>query len=182
MKHLALITTALFLLSGCVQQADTGAEEMDELSKQNVELVKKLLASFENEDLEATKELFAEGCEWYGPRDDQYDTVDNDFWAGVEDWYNTVDSLKYDVIAILPHTVEEGDLEGDWVFLWCFENWYSIENEKSLRILWHCPMLIEDGKIVYVASIWNQWDLYKQLGAKLEWEDDEGEDEDEDTD
>ena len=33
----------------------------------------------------------------------------------------------------------------------------------------HTPMRIEDGKIAYMASYWNQWDLYQQLGAELKW-------------
>ena len=170
MKKLALLTAILFALCCCTNQAPEEKTELDETAKLNIEVVKKLLKAAENEDIDAWKEVVSEGTVIHGPQHDYYDTLTSE---GIQEWFNNVDSLKFDVIKILYDVVEEGDLIGDWVLLWCYESWYSVKDEKKVKILWHAPMRIEGGKIVYMASYWNQWDLYKQLGAELEWEDDD---------
>ena len=165
-----LFAAAIIILAGCSSpEAGNGKDEQCELNKQNIELVKKFLKASENEDIEAWKEVMADGAVWYGPRYEQYDTVDADFWEGIKGWFKSIDSVEFDVVEILAHNIEEGDLAGDWVLLWCFESWYSLEAEKKVTVFWHAPMRIEEGKINWVTSMWNQWDLYKQLGAKLNW-------------
>ena len=38
-------------------------------------------------------------------------------------------------------------------------------------IMYHSTEMIKDGKIFMEANYWNQWDMYKQLGAELKWPD-----------
>jgi ketosteroid isomerase-like protein len=178
MKQFTLLATAIFFLVSCTQLAGPEeAKELDEVAKQNVEVVKKLLNAFENEDIPTILELFPEGAVIHGPMHDFYDTVDDGFSEGIEKWLTNVDSLKFDVISILPQSVEEGDLAGDWALLWCYESWYVVETGKHVKIMWHAPMQIEDGKIVFMASYWNQWDMFKQQGAELKWPEKEKEEE-----
>ena len=166
MKQLFIFSVALLLLAGCTPQADT--KVVDETAKQNVELIKKMLTAYENEDIETIKEVYAPNCMSIGPRHDQVDTT----LSWIEDnmnWFESSDSIKFDIIKLLPQTVDEGDLAGDWVLAWVNIYWYDIKAEKKLIAMWHTPFRIEDGKIVYEVSYWNQWDVYKQLGAELKW-------------
>jgi len=55
------------------------------------------------------------------------------------------------------------------VLVWSNITWYDIKAEKKVKIMWHSPMRIEEGKIVLEVAYWNQWDLFKQLGAELKW-------------
>ncbi len=167
MKNLTIIAIALLVLAGCAQPVDTGKKELDEVSKKNVEVVKTMLTAVENEDIEALMEVYSPELVSYGPRHDQewhWDTLNS-----TKKWFESVDSIKVGIIAILPHTVEEGDLAGDWVMVWANLSWYNPKAEKKVKIMWHSPYMIEDGKIVQEAAYWNEWDVFKQLGAELKW-------------
>jgi len=169
MKHFSLLAIVLFFIVSCTQVADTGKKELDEVSKQNVELIKKWVQAHENEDIETLREIYSTELVSLGPQHDQewpYDTLNS-----TEEWFQSVDSIKFEVINILPKTVEEGDLAGDWVLIWANLSWYDIKSEKKMKIMWHSPMQIEEGKIVLEAAYWNQWDLFKQMGAELKWPD-----------
>ena len=166
MRTIAFIATALLLMVSCTQQADTGAAEKDELAKQNIEVVKKFLTALEEENVDAAMELLSEECINHGPILGKYDTLSRE---DLQAWVNNVDSLDYGVVKIMHESIKEGDLAGDWVLLWCHNSWYSVKAEKKIELMSHTPMRIEDGKIAYMASYWNQWDLYQQLGAELKW-------------
>jgi len=177
MKNLLFISAAILFLAGCTAPTDT--KEVDELAKKNIEVVMNLLEAFENEDMEALKELWAEDATLYGPLHDQMDTV---VPGDMQVWFDHADSIEFDVTFIMHEVIEEGELAGNWVLLWCFESWFEVEAEKRVTIIWHAPMQIEDGKVVHMTSIWNQWDLYKQLGYELEWDDDDDNEHDDDDD
>ncbi len=168
MKQLALITTILFLFSGCKQATDTGSAEQDELAKQNIELVKKMMAAFENEDIETLMDIYSPDAISEGPmlkHEFPYDSI----MAGNAEWFASSDSIKWDVNHIMATKVEEGDLAGDWVLLWAHVSWYDLESGKTLEVRYHSPLQIEDGKIVFEVGYWNQWDVFSQLGAELKW-------------
>lgn len=166
MKQLFIISLALLLIAGCVPQADTKVS--DEVAKQNVELIKKVLKAYEDENIDAIKDAYAPNCMSIGPRHDQVDSTLSWMEGNVE-WFESIDSFKVEIIKLLPYTVEEGDLAGDWVLAWANLYWYNIEAGKNLIAMWHAPYRIEEGKIVYEVSYWNQWDVFKQLGAELKW-------------
>ncbi len=166
MKKLFVITLAFLLIAGCTPQADT--KELDETAKMNVELVKKTLKAYETEDLDVIKEGYAPNCVSIGPRHDQVDSTTS--WIeSTSGWFEAIDSFKADIIKLLPYTIDEGDLAGDWVLAWANLEWYEVESGKTVFVMWHSPMRIEEGKIVYEVSYFNQWDVFKQLGAEMKW-------------
>ncbi len=173
MKKLTLLTVVLVAICSCTQQVEPPTKEVDETGDKNMEIVKKLFAAQEAKNVDAMREIFAQDAIVEGPNYGSIDTMNAKAFAGQEKWLGNLDSLNYRVIAIMPHSVEEGNLAGEWVMVWAVASWYNIEAEKKVSIYYHAPIQIKDGKIVYMASYWNQWDLYKQLGATLEWDDDE---------
>ena len=52
MKKFTILTALFVILAGCTPRADT--KEVDEVGKQNMELVKGMFQAFENEDIEPT--------------------------------------------------------------------------------------------------------------------------------
>jgi ketosteroid isomerase-like protein len=178
MKRIILLPVLLIFIAGCTQVAD---QAKTETAKQNVELVKKMIQAYENEDLATLGEIYSPDLKNYGPMIDlvfPYDSV----LEGNKGWFKMADSIKYDVIAILAHTVDSGDLAGDWVMLWANVSWYDIKPAKKVSVMYHSPMQIKDGKIVQAVDYWDEWDAYKQLGAKLEWPDNDDEGDMEDND
>ncbi|MFC2115114.1 nuclear transport factor 2 family protein [Bacteroidota bacterium] len=169
MKQIAFLASALIFLVSCTPQAETETKEIDEVAIQNVEIVKKLIQTYETEDLDAMKELYTPDAVFIGPKYEDADTMSEKYWESMTKWFDAIDSMKFDVVAILPQVVEEGDLAGDWVLLWANIDWYETESGKTMHILYHSPIRLSEGKIVYEVSYWNQWDLYKQLGAELKW-------------
>ena len=168
MKKFTLLATAIVLMVGCTQKAGTGSGEMDELAKQNIELVKKMIQAYENEDVEALKEIYSVDLESRGPLHDEswpYDSI----IKGNAGWFEMADSIKYDVDYIMHEVVEKEEIAGNWVLLWATISWYNIKSEKTYMVDYHSPIRVEDGKIVYEHSYWNQWDYFKQAGAELKW-------------
>ncbi len=105
MKQFAFFATALLLLFSCTQQTDTETKEIDEVAIQNVELVEKLIQAYENEDIEALKEIYSPNTVSIGPRIDMVDST-LAFLKSNEEWFIASDSIQFDVIAILPQVVE----------------------------------------------------------------------------
>ncbi|MFC2113040.1 nuclear transport factor 2 family protein [Bacteroidota bacterium] len=176
MKKLTILTAILIAFCSCTQQAEAPVKELDETAKQTIEVVKKLIAAYEAEDMEAIKTLYAPGAVSVGPRHHDMDTVDAEMYKDMEAWFASVDSMKYDVITILYESGDEGDLAGDWALVWADVSWYSVKADKTLKVMWHSPMRIENGQVVYEVSYVNQWDLYEQMGAELKWDDDDEDD------
>lgn len=169
MRKLTLLTAILIALSSCMQQAEEPKKEVDENAKMNIEVAKKFMKAMEMEDIQTYQSLLAEDAVFVGPVYGSETKTDSAHFAGQAKWFESVDSLQYNVLSMLHETVDEGDLAGDWVLIWCYPSWYAIKYEKSVKIMAHFAMRIEDSKIVYGVSYWNQLDLYKQLGAKVKW-------------
>jgi hypothetical protein len=173
MKQLTSIALVLLIIAACTPQTET--KEADEVGKKNVELVKKLIAAYENEDSEALKEIYSVELESVGPQHGEswpYDSI----IIGNENWFEASDSITWSVDYILPLTVTDNEeLAGDWVLLWCDISWYDVKSGKSLIVDLHSPFRIENGKVVYEHSYWNQWDAFKQMGAKIKWPEEEKE-------
>jgi ketosteroid isomerase-like protein len=170
MNKLVLLPVVFFLFTGCTQLAEKGKKEHDETAKQNLELVKKMVQAYENEDMAALREIYSPDLQSVGPQvkyDFPYDTI----MASNEDWFKQADSIKFDVDIMLPEIVKEGDLAGNWVLLWADISWYDLKSGKKLKVMYHSPLRIENGRIVFEAAFWDEWDAFKQLGAKLEWPD-----------
>ncbi|KKK74634.1 hypothetical protein LCGC14_2881820, partial [marine sediment metagenome] len=87
-------------------------------------------------------------------------------------FYEAWDSIKFDIQYIMHESVEDSVKE-DWVLSWAVGSMYSIEAEKSVKVMLHNALRIENGKIIYSIIYWDRWDLFEQLGAELDWGDDD---------
>ena len=168
MKNLFILFCVILLFASCkpvTPPPDTTKKEKDSV---NIALVKAMFKAMENENLEAVKGFYSDSVGILGP-------VFNE-WIGKEQMvkdmvgmFETSDSIKVNIFAIMAQTVEEGDLAGDWVFQWSDVSWYEVKAGKKITIMYHSAEKIQDGKIVLEGNYWNQWDMYKQLGAELKW-------------
>ena len=168
MKNLLLFFCVVFFLVCCkpvTPPPDTAKKEKD---SENVALVKDMFKAMENEDIEAVKGFYSDSVGITGPVFGE--------WIGMEQmvkdltsFFEEADSIKCNIFAILPWTIEEGDLAGDWVLQWADFSWYEVKAQKKIMIMYHSAERIQDGKIIVEGNYWNQWDTFKQLGAELKW-------------
>ncbi len=167
MKKLFLLFITIILLIGC-KPPPPPEETKDVKSTENITLVKDFYKAFENENIEAMKGFLSDSVVSYGP---SFDLTEN-LEEFVKSWTQTfidIDSMKIDIFQILAETLSEGELAGDWVLQWANVSFYVPSSEKKVKLMVHTAQMIEDGKISILANYWDQWDMYKQMGAELKW-------------
>jgi hypothetical protein len=81
-----------------------------------------------------------------------------------KNWETTYGSMKYDRIAALSHTEQEGPLKGDWVLEWGSLGVTYKNGRPPVSIKIHVVYKIIDGKISYASSYYNEADALKQQG------------------
>ncbi len=168
MKNLFLFFCVILFFAGCkpiTPPPDTAKKVKDST---NIALVKNTFKAIENENLEALKGFYSDSVGVVGPAFNS--------WIGKEQliknlasWFESADSVKFDIFYILAETIEQKDLAGDWVLLWADASYYDVAAQKKIKFSYHAGEKIQDGKIVIEGNYWDEWDIYKQLGAELKW-------------
>jgi ketosteroid isomerase-like protein len=178
MKQIILLIAVVIALCSCTPQPAEDTEEQDATAKLNIELVKKMFISIEEEDIETLKEILDTSFTEIGPGiDDELsyaETIEGNIY-----FYEAWDSIKFNLQYIMHETVQD-DVKEDWVLSWSLASMYNIELEKSFKIRYHNASRIEDGKIVYTIVYWDRLDLFEQMGAELDWGDDDDDEEHDD--
>ncbi|MCK4750279.1 MAG: ester cyclase, partial [Bacteroidales bacterium] len=115
--------------------------------------------------IDAWRELCTEDFVTWGPAFESESNLE-EYIESMKGLHDAVDSMKSETIAILPHTVEEGDQAGDYVFWWGINSGYFLEEGKSVKLMSHTVYNIEAGKIKWNADYWDTGDLERQLSGK----------------
>ena len=168
MKNLFLFFCVILFFGSCkpvTPPPDTAKKEKDSI---NIALVNDLFKAVENENIEAIKGFYSDSVGILGPNFNEWIGFE-EMVKGMTSWFEEADSIKVNIFAILAQTVEEEDLAGDWVLLWSDFSYYDVKAEKKINLMYHATEKIQDGKIVIEGNYWNQWDMFKQLGAELKW-------------
>ena len=135
MKKLTILTAVFLILAGCTPQADT--KEIDEVGKQNMELVKTMMQAYENEDIETLREVYSPDLVSDGPTIEEGIGLEKMLELN-QQMFESVDSIMIKVTGMLPHTVEaevDEDLAGDWVFFWAHMGWHHVESGKTVSMV-----------------------------------------------
>jgi ketosteroid isomerase-like protein len=157
------------LLISCTTTPDPAIAEAEAAAKakaeENVALVNQFMDAFQSGEVEAWGEICAEDFVTWGPGIESESNLEG-YIESMKGFYDAVDSMKSETIGILPHTVEEGEQAGDYVFWWGFNSAYFIKEGKRAKIMIHTVYKIEDGKIKWNADYWDTGDLEKQLSGE----------------
>ncbi len=170
MKNLSLLVCVILFFASCNQPkppADTAQKVKDSV---NIALVKDLFKAVENENIEAMKGFYSDTAAIVGPNFNEWMGLEETI-KGMSGWFEEADSIKVNIFAIMAQTVKEEDLAGDWVFLWADFSYWDVKAAKKIQLMYHGAEKVQDGKIVLEGNYWNQWDMYKQMGAELKWPD-----------
>ena len=166
MKQILTFVLLAGLLISCntgpdpaIAQAEAAAKAKAEA---NVALAEKFIAAFESGEMEAWREICSEEFVTWGPGIESESTLD-EYIESMEGFHEAVDSVKFETIAILPHTILEGEIAGDYVFWWGTNSGYFVEEGKSVNLMLHTVYKIVDGKIEFTADYWDTGDLKSQL-------------------
>ena len=170
MKHLFTFALLAGVLFSCTPTPDPAIAEAEAAAKAaakakaeaNVALAEKFMATFEAGEMDAWKELCTEDFITWGPGIESESNLD-EYIESMKGFHEAVDSMKFNTIAILPHTVEEGEQAGDYVFWWGSISAYFIEAGKSVELMLHTVYSIENGKINWTVDYWDTGDLKRQL-------------------
>lgn len=169
MKNLFLFFCVIFLLGGCKPVIPPAQDEAKKAkADSNIALVKDLFKAIDNENIEAMKGFYSDSVGFVGPSFNSW-TGKEQMIKSMTGWFESADSVKFDIFYIMAETVEQEDLAGDWVLLWADVSFYDLNAQKKIMLMYHATEKIQDGKIVIEANYWNEWDVYKQLGAELKW-------------
>ncbi len=168
-----LFTFALLagLLISCTPKPDPAIAEAEAAeaackakAEENVATVKKFISAFESGDVELWREICTEDFVTWGPGIESEASLE-EYIESMKGYHEAVDSMKSNTLAILPHTVEDGELAGDYVFWWGTNSGYFIEAGKSVKLRLHTVYRIEEGKIKWSSDYWDTGDLKGQLSG-----------------
>jgi ketosteroid isomerase-like protein len=171
MRHLLSFALLAGLIVSCTSTPDPAVAEAEkakaaakEKADANVAVVEKYLAAFETGDFESWREICTDSFITLGPQISSQASLD-EYIESMAGFNEATDSARIHTIAILPYTVEEGDLAGDWVFWWGTNSAYFVKQGKSVEIMIHTVFKMKDGKIEWEADYWDTGDLQKQLAG-----------------
>jgi len=174
MKKLFAFALIAGLLISCTSTPDPAAAEAEKAkveakakADEHVAVVEKYLSAFETGDFESWRGICTEDFLTYGPQYDGEGTLD-EYIGSMNSFEEVSDSLKSRTIAILAHSVDEGDMHGDYVFWWGINSMYFIEAEKHVKLMIHTVFKMKEGKIEWETDYWDTGDLKSQLSGDKE--------------
>ena len=171
MKKLLILFLAAGIIVSCNTTTDSSSDKTKAAEKEKAEkhvaLVKEFIAAFDSGEVENWRDLCTDDFVTYGPKTGDEATLD-EYIESMQEIYDAIDSLKSNTLAILPHTTDDEDLAGDYVFWWGSNSAYFIEAEKSVEIRLHTVYRIVDGKISFTSDYWDTGDLASQLKGEGE--------------
>jgi len=165
MKKFILLLGIVFLMFSCTQAPAPADDVKEDLSKENVALVKELINAYQTEDVEKIKSLLSDSVVIWGPGGETVG-IEN-VMKEMNGTFEALDSIKFDVFAKSTESIEEGELAGDYVLLWSTVMAYNVKFEKSFKIEMHNVYKVADGKILMEGNYYDRVTMFKQLGYKI---------------
>jgi limonene-1,2-epoxide hydrolase len=161
------ILSLLLLLVALVSCNDASQKQ----SAESVAVVEKYKAAVEAMDIAAMDSLLADNYMGYGPS--VSDSVNK---AGaLENWKinveNLYESIRFSNVQNLPTTVTEnntGMVPGNWVSSWSLATIKYKDGRGPVQMWVNVEYRIENGKIVYTRTFYDEADVMRQLNYSME--------------
>ena len=161
MKQLILVATISISLFACTSSAD-------KKEKANLAIAEKYMQAVETKNVALMDSLLAENYIGYGPS--VGDSVNKEEaimnWKdNTENLYESFEYTRHKEIAV---TVKEGEVKGDWVLNWAYLTLKFKDGRGPVHVWVNIVYMIENGKIVYSRTFYNEADVLRQLGYTME--------------
>ena len=159
MKKLLLILTVIISLFSCTSSSDKN-------KKANLAIAKRYMEAVENNNVAAMDSLLADNYMGYGPSVghsiNKSDALN--YWKyNAENLYDSVIYTKYQNIAVTLTEDDEAEA-GDWVANWAYLTLKYKDGRGPVNVWVNAVYKIENGKIVYSRTFYNEADVLMQLG------------------
>jgi hypothetical protein len=163
MKQLILYTVISFCLLSCTSSADKTKTE-------NLAIAKKYMEAVETNNEALMDSLLADNYVGYGPSVgdsvNKQDALAN--WKyNAENLYESIKYTRYQNIAVTTTEKDEVD-PGDWVSNWAYLTIKYKDGRGPVNVWVNATYKIENGKIARSRTFYNEADVLKQLGYKIE--------------
>jgi limonene-1,2-epoxide hydrolase len=164
MKHFLFLGFAVLSLVACT--SSNKKQDSD-----SVAVVEKYKAAVEAKDLAKMDSLLADNYMGYGPS-----VSDSTNKAGAlanwkENAENLYESIQFSQVQNLPVTIEEntdGMAPGNWVSSWSLATIKYKDGRGPVKLWVNVEYKIENGKIVYTRTFYDEADVLRQLDYSIE--------------
>jgi limonene-1,2-epoxide hydrolase len=161
MKHIFLLLFAMVTLLAC----NNAGNQQD---IESIAIVEKYKAAVEAKDIKAMDSLLADNYMGYGPSvsdsTNKADAMAN--WKlSIDDLY---ESISFSNMQNLPKTITEsigGVAPGNWVSSWSLATFKYKDGRGPVQMWVNVEYRIENGKIVYTRTFYDEADVERQLNA-----------------
>ena len=159
MKQLILFAA----ITVCIFSCNPSAEN---LSVENLALVKKYLVAVESNDTATMDSLMADNYIGYGPSVSDSANKAEALGNWKYNMNNLYESIKYTRYQNISVTVKEGaEAEpGEWVSDWAYCTIKYKDGRGPVYVWVNAVYKIENGKIVKIRTFYNEADVLRQLG------------------
>ena len=163
MKQLLFLTAISISLFSCAPSADNK-------EKENLAIVRSYKDAIETNNIAMIDSLLATNYKGYGPSVNdsinKEETIDN--WK-----YNTenlYESFKFSRLQNFAKTVKENEEAeaGDWVSSWAYLTIKYKDGSSPVNVWVNAEYKIENGKIVYSRTFYDEADILRQLNSSIE--------------
>jgi hypothetical protein len=153
----------LLLVGGSLFSCTTS---IDKKSSENLGIAKRYLEAVENKNVAAMDSLLADNYMGYGPSvDDSTNKAEAlaNWKDNADNLYESIKYTRYQNIAITVTEKDEAE-PGDWVSNWAYLTLKYKNGSGPVHIWVNAVYRIENGKIVYSRTFYNEADVLHQLG------------------
>jgi hypothetical protein len=163
MKQLLFLTAISISLFSCTPSADNR-------EKENLAIVRSYKDAIETNNVAMMDSLLASNYKGYGPSVN--DSINKE--ETLSNWkYNTenlYESFKFSRLQNFAKTVKEGEETepGDWVSSWAYLTVKYKDGRGQVNVWVNAEYKIENGKIVYSRTFYDEADILRQLNYSVE--------------
>jgi len=159
MKQIILLLVAGGTLLSCTSS-------IDNKGKENLAIAKRYLAAVETKNVVTMDSLLADNYMGYGPSvDDSTNKAEAlaNWKDNADNLYESIKYTRYQNIAITVNEKDEAE-PGDWVSNWAYLTLKYKNGSGPVHVWVNAVYRIENGKIVYSRTFYNEADVLRQLG------------------
>ena len=136
----------------------------DKLKKENLAIAKKYMEAVETKNVALMDSLLADNYMGYGPSIGDSTNKEDAISSFKYNSENLYESLEYTRHTEIAESIKEGNAAGDWVLNWVYLTIKYKDGRGPVHAWVNVVYKIENGKIVYSRTFYNEADVLRQLG------------------
>ena len=166
MKNLVFVVL-LILVASCAQPTEpAGPSEIDLRNEANTKVVYAYIDAISNNNVGALGDMLSDEFWNYGPGINDSTNKAQTIATWQTNWDSLVTNITYERLGTGTENPTEGPNAGDWVMDWANVT-VDYQDGTSATFMFNGVFMLENGKIIMSASIYDRWDMLDQRGFTL---------------